>query len=741
MVWRDSCSPVHNPKLPMKTPTCTPLGALLLTLSLGPSLRATDLFSESFDDELAARIATNNGLAGTVAYVDYSLFTVGAIQHQIPEAPRRIPGSLPAKGALLKIDYAAGGASERIVNLVALQSPGGERLFLSDNYRLRFDCYLRLSPNATLNAGGFPNEIGTTEQMLWGVGYNATSPMGRGWRTGRGNGTWGWLATEGGFGATTGSDASIYVNAGLIGGRDLNPASADFAAYWIPAFGNTASPIPGAPANQWVEADITVLGGQVTVQYKGANGTATKFFQNVTGNTAGSVMVGYEDAATSVSFDPDNQWMLVDNMVVQDLTPPTIIVAPAQPLSTWTGSPVSFSYTITNGRTNAPLTISAVNFSGVSAGDFRPETPLPLVIPAGQTVPLQLLFDPKTGPNGVRTASMTIVSDDPQSPAYEVTGLSARRSGSAFLAAHYRLDETAGTTLADSSGNGFPGGAQVREPLGFGQPSLLGVGSSGTAIGFLPAQASNLGCYFASNVTNTPSFTVSLWMRPAAAGNIRTLFQRDPDFDAVQDEICALLLDASGRLVYRVASADVLTSDALPEPIADGNVYHVAVSHLDTDGFGNATARRSRLYVNGRLIAETPGNESPGFDDYPINPTVGALHVASRTVAGHGFAGELDDIQVYGTELSHEQIWGIFRGTGRTAGRDWQISEIAPQQGGAVAITFPSSPDGRYQLFRSATLSGWTPLGEVFNGSTGPDTAVIDPAPPAGQAFYRIQRE
>jgi hypothetical protein len=61
MVWRDSCFPVHNLKLLMKTLTRTPLGALLLTLALGPSLRAADLFSESFDDELAARIATGSG--------------------------------------------------------------------------------------------------------------------------------------------------------------------------------------------------------------------------------------------------------------------------------------------------------------------------------------------------------------------------------------------------------------------------------------------------------------------------------------------------------------------------------------------------------------------------------------------------------------------------------------------------------------------------------------------------------
>lgn len=719
---------------------------LILSGLLSLPLAAADLFTEPFNDEASAHVGTNNGSGGTVAYVDYSLLVIGAQQITIPEAPRSIPGAIPTRGVLLKIDYAAP-TTDRIVNLIALDAPAGNRLAFTDNYRLKFDSYQRLSPSVTLApAGGFPNETGTTEHLLWGIGYNANLPLGRSWRTGRGNGTWGWLATEGGYSATNGSDASVYVNGTLTGGRNLDPASADFAAYFLPAFSNTASPIPGAPANQWVETDITVLGGQVTVQFKGTTGTATKFFQNVQGSIAGAAMVGYEDASGSTSFDPDNQWMLVDNMIVEDLTPPTMTVAPLTPVSTWTGTPVQFSYTITNARTDAPLTISAVNFSGTNAADFSPVTPLPLVIPQGQSAILELAFNPLTGNNGVRTANLTIVSDDPQSPSFPITGLAARRSGPAFLTAHYKLDESSGTNFADSSGNGFTGGAQVREPLAFNQPSLLGTGSPGSATGFLPAQASNLGSYFAASPTHTPSFSLSLWIKPASTGSNRTLFQRDPDFDSTLDEIYGLILESSGRLVFRVASGEVLNSDAFTDTIVDGNTYHVAVTHLDTDGFGNASAQRSRLYINGRLIAETAAPDTTGFDDYPINPTVGSLHFASRTVAGHGYSGDLDDIQLYGTELSKEQIWQIFSAAGQTARASWQITDatrsgIFPNPS-FFELTFPSSPDGTYRLFRSPDLTNWSPIGDSFPGHpTNLSTSTTDAAPPGTNTFYRISRE
>jgi Concanavalin A-like lectin/glucanases superfamily len=722
---------------------------------LSAAAGAAEVYSESFDDPLTAKLGTVNGTAVSVQFVDYSAMTVGSLTHNIPEAPRQIAGSQPAKGLFFRNIYqdpdtlVTTAATERIANIVLQESSSGPRYTFVDNYRLKFDFYLRIGPSVTPNANGIPPAAfaGTTEQMLWGVGYNSSQPMGRGFRTTRGSGSWGWLSTEGGHGSTVGADASLYINGALSGGRnmDLINAASDTSTYFTPAFGADATPLPHCPANQWVMADITVLAGKVTVQYQAQGRTAAKFFENVAGNTAGGMMIGYEDSFSSISFDPDNQWMLLDNITVEDLTPPTMIVNPLAAITTYTGQTVPFTYTINNTRFDADLNVSAVTFGGTHSADFSVVTPLPLVVPPGQTATLELAFHP-AAPNGLKTASMTIVSDDPQTPSFVVSGLSARRSAPGFLAAHYKLNESSGTTFADSSGNNFPGGAQVREPLVFGQPSLLGEGSPGTATGFLPAQTGTTGNYFTSNVTHTPSFSASLWIKPADSLTNRTIFQRDPDFDATYEELCGLILDPGGRLIYRVNAAEVLNSDAFLETIVSGNTYHIVLTHSDTDGFGNTTASRSRLYINGRLIAEKAGAEAPGFDEYPANPTVSAMHIGSRTAAGFGYSGDLDDIQLYGAELTKEQVWSLYKSPGSIAPYDWNISTTAlitdPPGTRNFTVTVPASPDGSYRLFRRSALTDWTAVGDPQPGSMELlQLTLSDPDAPQGSVFYHVQRQ
>jgi len=256
-------------------------------LSLSARLPATEFMAEGFDSQQTAHIGLNNGVDATVAYVDYTNMLVGATTHHIPEAPRQIAGSLPGHGVLLKMSYAGATANERIANLIALDDAGGSRLTLTDNYRLRFDFYLRVSPLVTLSAVGTPTQAGTTEDLVWGVGYQATSPMGRLFRSSRGSGVWGHLATEGGYGATTtGGDAGLWVGAATnaAGGRSIE-TEADRTAFFTPAFGADATPVPNCPANQWVEADITVGAGKVTVEYGAAGRTKTKFYENISGGS------------------------------------------------------------------------------------------------------------------------------------------------------------------------------------------------------------------------------------------------------------------------------------------------------------------------------------------------------------------------------------------------------------------------------------------------------------------------
>ncbi len=723
-------------KFPLPLRTVPALTALLLSAT---PLPAADLFSEGFNDEASAKVLSNSGTGMIIQYVDYSLMTVGETAHHIPEAPRHIEGTLPTRGVLLRVNYPASPAVvQRIVNLAAADSSGLQRLVLTDNYRLKFDFYLRLSPAVTL-AGGVPTNTGTTEQMLWGVGYNAITPMGRGTIGTRGSGVWGWLSTEGGYSAANGSDASICTDTAVVMGRNMDLLGLDTATYFSPAFGADASPVPNAPANQWVEATITVRGGQVTVQYMAAGRVATKFYENIPGTVGGGAMVGYEDSASSASFAPDQQWMLLDNMVVEDLPPPTLVVSAGPPLATYPGSPVSTNYTLQNTRAAGNLTVSAVNFSGTNAADFSVMTPLPLVVAPGGSGLLEIAFHP-AAPNGVKSTSFMIVSDDPEVPSYLVNNLRARRSVGSFFEVHYKLDELSGTALRDASGNVQTGKLEVREPASFGNPSLLGAGDTGFSMGLLPAQTGTTGSYITTPVVHTPTYSISFHMKPAATGAVRTLFERDYDFASQYEKICGLLLTPEGILRYRVRNTTLFDSAPV---VTDGTACHVVLTHLDEDGFGNDTATRARLYLNGRLVAETPGFSTTGFDDYPLTPAVSALHIGSRTVAGFGYAGDFDDIQVYGAELTPEQVWELYQHPGVAASGKFEIlSATLSGNPAAFTVTVPSSPNARYRLYRSVDLQTWEPAGDAVAGDAeGLITGLQDPGPVSGKPFYRVERE
>jgi hypothetical protein len=754
----------------MKIPATFPASAMILLSFAAAPAFAAEIWSESFDSIDVAKIGFNNGSAGRYSFEDYSAMSVTSpnpavapLLHNIPEAPHRLAGSAPTRGLLMQVAYetvtlndpdpptiTATDATNRIINAVALTEKDGPRLALTDNYRLKFDFYLRLSPNVTFNAAnGLPNEAGTTEQMLWGVGYNAVAPMARGWRTNRGNGMWGWLSTEGGHGPTVGSDAALYRNGLLVGGRNLNKAAGvnlpDVGTYFYPAFGAASSPMPGAPANQWCQGVITVSGGLVTVEFKGegvAGTTLTKFHANEDGTNAisGSVMVGYEDSFASKSFAETNQWMLLDNMTVEEIPPPTILVRAGVPLVTFTGSPQDGSWNITNNQEVNDLTISSVIIAGTNASDFTVLTPMPLVIPHGTSVPLVVRFNPG-GTDGIKNATLSLISNDPQLPAYPPIPLRARRSIGTFFAGHFKLDETTGASAANAAG-GAAGTFQVRNPLVFAKPSLTG--GTGTSIGFLPAQSSTTGNYLTAALTHTPSYTVSMWIKPESTGADRTLFQRDQDFAAPTDGFYALLLKADGTLTYRVNGSDLISAG---QPLVDGEVHHIAVTHLDKDGFGNDTADRARIYVDGLIVAEVTGSDAKGFLDYSLAPAIDGLHIGSRTTAGNGYQGDMDDIQLYGRELSAEQIWSLFRQPGITGSsaatfKLTNSSFVPGGDNGTLNLTWQSNPSVTYSISTSANLSDWSPPGVLtVPGAANADTTTAAiPLPGTGtpRLYYRV---
>jgi hypothetical protein len=65
--------------------------------------------------------------------------------------------------------------------------------------------------------------------------------------------------------------------------------------------------------------------------------------------------------------------------------------------------------------------------------------------------------------------------------------------------------------------------------------------------------------------------------------------------------------------------------------------------------------------------------------------------------------------------------------------------KITPQAGAGTVLTYTGSPFESFLIQRSTNLSDWTGLGNVTATGAGA-VSYTDPTPPAGKAFYRLQR-
>ncbi len=89
---------------------------------------------------------------------------------------------------------------------------------------------------------------------------------------------------------------------------------------------STSPIVPTAPnnaaGNQWVEVDVVVAGGSVSVSYNGV-----EWFNEDSTETDGFAFLGYEDLFSSITQDDDfadardGMWGLFDNFVITDVVP------------------------------------------------------------------------------------------------------------------------------------------------------------------------------------------------------------------------------------------------------------------------------------------------------------------------------------------------------------------------------------------------------------------------------------
>ncbi|PTY01630.1 hypothetical protein DB346_12900 [Verrucomicrobia bacterium LW23] len=269
------------------------------------------------------------------------------------------------------------------------------------------------------------------------------------------------------------------------------------------------------------------------------------------------------------------------------------------------------------------------------------------------------------------------------------------------MAGWWKLDETTGTAVADSStanNNGTLAGAAQRVPGAFAKAlQLNGVGQYVTV-----PHSSSLGL-------GGTSLTLSAWFK-AGATNVAAPILAKCSSDADGFHGFYLGLTPSGAVEFRLG-ANVSTRDELAfstQSTFTDNQWHQVVVHI------NRETAQARIYVDatpralslaspslGTISTESgPGAPSGTIATFPGAEnlsalTPAALHLGADTTAlpsPRYFAGTLDDLRLYTRALTPQDLANLFDRDGDTLPDAWEIQHLGNLSG--TAATHTPSGDG-----------------------------------------------
>jgi hypothetical protein len=222
------------------------------------------------------------------------------------------------------------------------------------------------------------------------------------------------------------------------------------------------------------------------------------------------------------------------------------------------------------------------------------------------------------------------------------------------LAGWWKLDDGAGTSAADSSGNGNTGTL-------VNGPAWTTSGINNGALNFVYASSTSVTASDVSSLQLWGSWTASAWINPSAlpaAGNYVSLVEKDA---ASFHTNYGIWLDNGGgglpnnglgwAVVFQDIGGIIYYAKYVPAaPITTGAWYLVT-------GVWDASTSNLYLYVNGALVATQ--NETGHV------PDARSGHLLSL---GSFVTGTLDDARVYNRALSAADIMTLYTSTGGASG-------------------------------------------------------------------------
>jgi len=209
---------------------------------------------------------------------------------------------------------------------------------------------------------------------------------------------------------------------------------------------------------------------------------------------------------------------------------------------------------------------------------------------------------------------------------------------------YYRLDETSGTTMVDSSGNGR-NGTYPASGVTYGIPGAI-ENDTDTAISIAGSSTGVKGAAFTSSPT---TYSVVFWFKVASlTGNTGTTVESSEytvtftNPTRVQSGLMALTFASNTELAMKIPTGSTQFAYTVP----DTNWHQMAVVIVN-NGPGSSVT----FYADGVETASYTGIFGPN----------GSEQSSQQIVAGsNNFNGSLDEIAIFPFALSHTQITTLF---------------------------------------------------------------------------------
>jgi len=305
------------------------------------------------------------------------------------------------------------------------------------------------------------------------------------------------------------------------------------------------------------------------------------------------------------------------------------------------------------------------------------------------------------------------------------------------LVAHYTLDETSGTNVVDSSSNAIVG------TIIAGDISVDGIANSGFHMGS-PGGITTPDNSF--GISNDAPRTVSFWFNATSVvkrgrliGMGSAVLAEPQSFDITLENIP--LTGDKNAIGLRYGNGNYFWSGG--SGISVDEWHHIVLSYAGGEINADDADRTIKLYIDGIMVDRDGGNNN---NTNQLLQTTDRFAIGQQTDSGFSADATVDDVQVYNTAISQEDVTFLFNNPGREIGytpppqEDIVITEVR-HTGTAIEVDASGlDPAYSYRLVRTIDLTN----GGFTNVVDGPFAGAeihtfTDNNPQSNTAFYRVE--